>query len=123
MAALPGMATHLVAPASPSSAGCIPKVTIELHSDMLAYRDIEGHDITLLTDQVPLPAGAVVRPVVTSESIFCASPDYLRRHGEPQAPQELLQHAYVRVVLPGLPLQRDPLRPRERAGPRRRRSA
>ncbi|WP_280155014.1 LysR family transcriptional regulator [Piscinibacter sp. XHJ-5] len=103
VAALPGMATHLVAPAIAEFRRLHPKVTIELHSDMLAYRDVEGHDLTLLTDQVPLPAGAVVRPVVTSESIFCASPDYLRRHGEPQAPQELLQHAYIRVVFPGLP--------------------
>ena len=103
VAALPGMATHLVAPAIAEFRRLHPKVTIELHSDMLAYKDIEGHDLTLLSDQVPLPAGAVVRPVATSESIFCASPDYLRRHGEPQAPQELLQHAYIRVVFPGLP--------------------
>ena len=70
-----------------------PKVTIELHSDVLAYRTIEEHDITLLTDHVPLSAGAVMRPVVDSESIFCASPDYVRGHGEPQAPQELLRRA------------------------------
>ena len=83
-------------------------MTIELHSDVLAYQTIEGHDITLLTDHVPLPAGAVMRPVVHSESIFCVSPDYVRRHGVPHAPQELLQHAFVRVMLPGLP--RSPVR-------------
>lgn len=103
VAALPGMATHLVAPAIAEFRRLHPKVTIEMHSDMQAYRGIEEHDLTLLTDHVPLPSGAVVRPVVTSESIFCASPDYLRRHGEPQAPQELLQHAYIRVMFPGLP--------------------
>jgi DNA-binding transcriptional LysR family regulator len=103
VASLPGMATHLVAPAIAEFRRLHPKVTIELHSDVLAYRSIEGHDITLLTDHVPLPAGAVARPVVRSESIYCASPDYLRRHGALHAPQELLQHAFIRVMLPGLP--------------------
>jgi len=103
VASLPGMATHLVAPAVAEFRRLHPKVTIELHSDVLAYRGIEGHDLTLLTDHVPLPAGAVVRPVVSSESIFCASADYVRRHGALHAPQELLQHAFIRVMLPGLP--------------------
>jgi DNA-binding transcriptional LysR family regulator len=103
VASLPGMATHLVAPAIAEFRRLHPKVTIELHSDVLAYRTIEGHDITLVTDHVPLPAGAVVRSVVASESIFCASPDYLRRHGAPRAPHELPQHAFIRVMLPGLP--------------------
>ena len=103
VASLPGMATHLVAPAVAEFRRLHPKVTIELHSDVLAYRTIEEHDITLLTDHVPLPKGAVMRPVVHSESIFCASPDYVRRHGAPQAPQGVLEHAFVRVMLPGLP--------------------
>jgi DNA-binding transcriptional LysR family regulator len=99
---LPGMATHLVAPAIAEFRRLHPKVSIELHSDVQASRGIEGHDITLLTDQVTLPAGVVVRPVLRSESVFCASPDYLQRHGAPQTPQDLLQHAFIRVVLPGL---------------------
>jgi len=103
VASLPGMATHLVAPAVAEFRRLHPKVTIELHSDVLAYRGIEEHDITLLTDHVPLRADAVVRPVVRSESIFCAAPDYVRRHGAPQAPQELLQHGFIRVMLPGVP--------------------
>jgi DNA-binding transcriptional LysR family regulator len=103
VASLPGMATHLVAPAVAEFRRLHPKVTIELYSDVLAYRGIEGHDITLLTDHVPLPAEAVARPVVSSESIFCASPDYVRRHGALHQPQELLQHAFIRVMPPGLP--------------------
>ncbi len=100
---LPGMATHLVAPALAEFRTQHPKVTIELRTDALASLDIEGHDLTLVTDQVPLPGGVVARPVVSTVSIFCASPDYVRRHGAPRSPQDLLQHAYIRIALPGLP--------------------
>ncbi|HJV60684.1 MAG TPA: LysR substrate-binding domain-containing protein [Albitalea sp.] len=100
---LPGMATHLVAPAIAGFRRLHPKVTLELESDMLAVRGVEGHDITLVTDQVPLPGNAVVRPVVRSENVLCASPDYLRLHGTPQSPQELQEHAFIRLAQPGVP--------------------
>ena len=80
-----------------------PRVTIELRTDVLASRDIEGHDITLLMDhQVPLPGDAVVRRIVDSHSVLCASPDYIRRHGAPRTPQDLREHALVRLVVPGI---------------------
>jgi DNA-binding transcriptional LysR family regulator len=99
---LPGLATHLVAPAIARFRRLHPKVTIELHSDMLASRGIEGFDLTLVTDQVPLPNNAVVRLVAYSENVLCASPAYLRRHGAPRTPQDLPQHALIRSTLPGL---------------------
>lgn len=97
---LPGMATHLVAPAVAEFRRQHPKVTIDLRSDVLASRAIESNDITLLTDQVSLPVDAVVRRVVDTTSVLCASPEYLRHHGEPGTPQELQQHAVVRLSLP-----------------------
>jgi DNA-binding transcriptional LysR family regulator len=99
---MPGMATHLVAPAIAEFRRQHPKVKVDVRSDVLASSDIEGHDITLLTDQVPLPSEAIVRPVVETHSILCASPDYLRRHGTPRMPQDLREHALVRLVLPGV---------------------
>jgi len=71
---LPGMATHLVAPAIAEFRRHHPHVTIDLRSDPLAARDIETHDITLLVDHVPLPGDAVVRSVVETHSILCAAP-------------------------------------------------
>lgn len=98
--ALPGMATHLVAPAVADFRRQHPLVRIELQSDALAVRGIEAHDITLLTDHVPIPAATVIRPVVRSQGILCASPDYVRRRGEPRTPADLLEHAVLRFVLP-----------------------
>jgi DNA-binding transcriptional LysR family regulator len=99
---LPGAATHVVAPAIAEFRRRHPKVTIDLRSDVLAARDIEGHDITLLIDQALIPDDVVVRRVVDGHSILCASPDYIRRHGSPRTPQDLREHALVRLVLPGV---------------------
>ncbi len=101
--ALPGVATHLVAPAIAEFRRQHPKVAIELHSDLLPSRGIEAHDLTLVTNRFPLPGDAVVRPVMRSESILCASPEYLKRYGVPRTPEDLRQHALIRIVLPGLP--------------------
>lgn len=97
--ALPGMATHLVAPAVAEFHRQHPGLTIELNSDAMAARAIETSDITLLTDQVALPGSAVVRRVTETASILCASPAYLRQHGEPRTPQELQRHAVIRLSL------------------------
>jgi len=96
---LPGMATHLVAPAVATFHRQHPKVTIELKSDVLAVRAIESNDITLLTDQMAVPADAVVRRVVETMSVLCASPAYLERHGEPATPQDLKHHAVIHLSL------------------------
>lgn len=102
VSSLPGMATHLVAPAVAAFRRQHPRVTIELSSDVLASHTIEVNDITLLTDHFAIPAETVVRRVVESTSILCASPDYLGRHGAPRLPQDLQQHAVVRLSLPDI---------------------
>jgi DNA-binding transcriptional LysR family regulator len=99
---LPGMPTHLVAPAIAEFRRQHPKVIVDLSSDAQPLRDIEGHDITLLMDDVPLPGDAVVRPVFDSHSVLCASPSYIRLHGAPRTPQCLQDHALVRFVMPGV---------------------
>lgn len=117
VSSLPGMATHLVAPAVAEFRRQHPKVNIELRSDVLAAHAIEANDITLLTDHIPISSGVVVRRVVESTSILCASPDYLSRRGDPQAPQDLRHHDVVRLVLPDL--TSGPLRLMDEADPRR----
>lgn len=99
--ALPGLSTHLVAPAVASFRARHPKVTIDLRADALAARSIAQNDLTLLADQTPVPADAVVRRVSDSSSILCASPAYLQRRGEPRLPQELRAHDIVRLSVSG----------------------
>jgi DNA-binding transcriptional LysR family regulator len=117
VSSLPGMATHLVAPAVAAFRRQHPKVVIELRSDVLASHTIEASDITLLTDHVVVSVESVVRRVAESTSILCASPEYLARHGEPRLPQELRQHAVVRLSLPDI--ASGPLRLMDEADPGR----
>lgn len=98
---LPGLLTHVVAQAIAEFRRRHPRVTVELNYDVHASRDIEAHDITLLVDQAPVPADAVVRPLADGYSVLCASPEYLRRRGAPQTPQDLHEHDLVRFLLPG----------------------
>lgn len=100
VSSLPGMATHLVAPAVAEFRRQHPMVTIELRSDAMASHAIEANDITLLTDQVPISADMITRRVVESTSVLCASPEYLRRRGEPVSPQDLQAHDLLRLILP-----------------------
>jgi DNA-binding transcriptional LysR family regulator len=117
VSSLPGVATHLVAPAVAEFRRQHPKVTLELRSDVLAAHTIEANDITLLTDQFVVPSETVVRRVAETTSILCASPDYLGRHGEPRLPQDLQQHAVVRLVMPDIAA--GPLRLTDETDPRR----
>jgi DNA-binding transcriptional LysR family regulator len=51
----------------------------------------EGFDISL---QMFAPTAEVLieRPLFPIRQVFCASPAYLRKHGEPHEPKELLRH-------------------------------
>ncbi|MCF8151428.1 MAG: LysR family transcriptional regulator [Sulfuritalea sp.] len=58
----------------------------------------EGMDFALrITDR--LPETTVARRLTNCRSVVAASPDYLQRHGEPQHPDELAQHACLSYSL------------------------
>ena len=99
--ALPSLATHLVAPAMAGFQRQYPKLQIDIHADDAAHPNLQEYDLALLTDSIQLNANTVVRTIRETSSIFCASPEYLRRHGEPSTPQELAQPPLLRRRPPG----------------------
>jgi DNA-binding transcriptional LysR family regulator len=99
--ALPGLAAHLVAPAIAQFHRQHAHITIELQCDELPSRGLQEADLALLSDQLPLPASGVVRPVMPCEGILCASTDYVQRHGVPLTPEALRDHALIRLERPG----------------------
>ncbi len=58
----------------------------------------EGMDLALrITEH--LPETTVVRRLTTCRFVVCASPEYLRQHGEPAHPDELSRHACLAYSL------------------------
>lgn len=51
----------------------------------------EGLDLLLIMSE-HLPLGMVARPLMTCEFMLVASPEYLKLHGEPTTPEELIEH-------------------------------
>jgi DNA-binding transcriptional LysR family regulator len=99
--ALPSLATHLVAPAMAGFQRQYPKLQIDIHADDAPHPNLQEYDLALLTDAIQLNASTVVRTIRQTSSILCASPEYLRRHGEPSTPQELAHHRFLRRRPPG----------------------
>lgn len=99
----PGLAAQLVAAAVAEFRWLNPRVAIELDVAADPAEGVEAHDITLMHDHRPLPAGAIARPLLQSQTLLCAAPAYLRRHGQPMQPAELQRHAFIRIVQPQQP--------------------
>jgi DNA-binding transcriptional LysR family regulator len=76
-----------------------PDITVELH--------VSDRQVDLVAEQidVAIRSGAlgdstlVARKIAEAKRVICASPAYLRKHGSPQVPADLLQHNCL--TLPG----------------------
>ena len=101
----PALAVHLLAPAIASFQELHPEVHLDLHVQELVDPDFEDYDLTFVTGGVALVSTAVVRTVTGSHTVFCASPDYLRRHGTPEKPEDLLRHRCLRLRSTGARLR------------------
>ena len=97
----PVLAVHLLAPAATEFQRRHPDVAVDIHASDAVDPNVEGYDLALLLDSGQLHSSAVVRTIRRSEGIFCAAPEYLRRHGEPATPDDLARHRWVRLHAPG----------------------
>ncbi len=69
-----------------------PNVDVELSIDNQMVDIIEqGYDLAIRTGNLE-DSSLIARRLVDSDWMICASPEYLRKHGEPQTPEDLLQH-------------------------------
>lgn len=73
-----------------------PKIRIRLELGGMTDRTYDfiesGYDIAFHTHYLR-DSSIMVRKIATLEFVLCASPDYLKRCGEPTAPAELAQHS------------------------------
>ena len=96
----PVLATYVVAPLLAEFRRRYPKILIELEVETLREPPIEDFDITLLGTDESFNGDVIARKVLESEAILVASPEYLRRRGAPQQPQDLMQHDCLRLRMP-----------------------
>lgn len=90
-----------LAPAIPAFLSAYPEVKLELDlSDRIARLAHEGFDLAIRHTGAP-PDTHVAWELYRSQTLLVASPDYLKRHGEPAHPRDLASHnalSYLRDV-------------------------
>ncbi|PWC75852.1 LysR family transcriptional regulator [Azospirillum sp. TSH64] len=99
----PGPAVdHLLGPLAFDFMDAYPEVKIEIVSDAAVIDIVEqGFDAgvrfgkQLAQDMIALPFGPTLRYAIV------ASPDYIKRHGRPQIPQDLVNHDCIKRRFPG----------------------
>lgn len=93
----PVLATHVLAPLVSGFRQTYPKIRLDI--EVASHREppIEAFDITLLGASTGFDANVIARKVLASEAILLASPDYLRRRGVPQRPEDLARHDCLRL--------------------------
>lgn len=77
-----------------------PEVTVELVlSDHMSDLIADAFDVAIRIGPLPDSDHLVARPLRPYRMIVCASPDYLRRHGTPSDPRELVGHSCLNHLL------------------------
>lgn len=100
---MPGLISRLyVAPALPRFLAQYPEINLRATiSDRLVDMVEEGVDILIRIGNVT-DSGLVARQLMQTKFICCASPEFIGRHGAPQAPEELSQFPCLGFMLPKL---------------------
>ena len=85
-------ATHILGPMIPAFLARFPLLRIELEINNQPVSLVgERIDVAVRITDNPEP-GAIARRLGECASVVCASPDYLRKYGTPETPQDLSQH-------------------------------
>src|SRR5262249_914989 len=89
---------HQLVAAIPEFLARYPDVQLELAlTDQIVSLMDEGVDLTIRLG-APADSSLVARKICDFERVICASPDYLKRHGEPHVPEDLRGHNCLYVT-------------------------
>ncbi len=96
-----GFGRRIVVPALADFVARFPEITVdvELNDQPLHPRE-HGVDVAIRVGQVG-DGGLVARHLCNTKFVTCASPAYLKRHGEPRIPDELSAHRCLAYAIPG----------------------
>jgi len=89
---------RLVAPLIAKFNEHFPRVNVQLVLSDAGLDVVDDElDVVLRVGQPPEP-GAIVRKLLSSRRVVCATPDYFARYGVPSTPEELRQHQCLCLV-------------------------
>lgn len=88
----PVLAVAILAPLMADFQLLHPHVVVEIHVDASPEPPLGEHDITLLVAEDGYDGNVIARPILEGDSVLCAAPAYLARHGTPQQPEDLTAH-------------------------------
>lgn len=101
----PVIATHLLAPTVSDFQRLHPEVLLDIVVEDHADPPVEEYDLTLASGMTQLHPNTIVRTIIESSAVFCASPAYLRQHPAPVHPRDLLAHRCLRLRMPSTRLR------------------
>jgi DNA-binding transcriptional LysR family regulator len=93
----PAAARHVIAPVASAFQRQHPGIAIDVIVGDNAHPLVEDYDLTVVSEGANIDADVIVRTIIVSQTIFCASPEYLARQGTPLVPQDLAQHRVLRL--------------------------
>lgn len=89
---------HQLAPALPAFLARYPEMQVELTiTDRIVDLLEEGADLGIRLGTL-VESSLVARRICDLDRVICASPAYLKRHGTPRRPEELLRHNCLSVA-------------------------
>jgi DNA-binding transcriptional LysR family regulator len=88
----PAISVHQIAKHLPRFYQRHPLVQLEVDAFGPVTASSEAHDISIVWTRDELSGEFIARRLARTETIVCAAPDYLARHGRPQHPLDLEQH-------------------------------
>jgi DNA-binding transcriptional LysR family regulator len=93
-----GIGRRLVAPLVASFVEKYPGIQVHLNlSDSGLDVIDDGLDVAL-RNGLPADTSVIAKKILSTRRIVCASPSYLKLHGVPRRPEDLLQHDCIRLV-------------------------
>lgn len=96
-----GFGRRHVAPFMPAFAARYPETQVRLHlTDRLSDVIKDGTDVAIRIADLN-NYSFIMRKLAPNTRVIVASPDYLEQHGEPQTPNDLLQHNCLLLRFPG----------------------
>ncbi|MHA6325353.1 LysR family transcriptional regulator [Roseivivax sp. CAU 1753] len=98
-----GVGKRLIAPLIPEFVDAYPGVSVRLRlSDRKVDLLEDGLDVALFVGRPP-DSNLTLRKIMDTPRLLCAAPDYLEKHGVPEAPDDLLRHNCLLLRYPRSP--------------------